>query len=91
MIGRVSQLRCSSGVARISLQTTRPIRCLRPTVVTRHPIQLTHSRSASSFKGGLGEDRKGFKVSYLFGGLVGLGLLVTIYGLQVIPIHIDRR
>jgi hypothetical protein len=28
-------------------------------------------------------EKKGLRISYVFGGLVGLGMLVTIYGLYV--------
>jgi hypothetical protein len=82
MIGRIPQLRCSSSIARRPLRIITPARRLRPPAVARQPTSMPlQTRFASGQASGPSDDRRGFRVSYLFGGLVGLGLLVTIYGL----------
>jgi hypothetical protein len=82
MIGRIPRLSCANSIVRLPTRTARPLQQLRPFTRSRQAPQLTRAGlHARSYASGPGEDKKGFKVSYLFGGLVGLGLLVTIYGL----------
>lgn len=73
------------GSASTSALVARPALCARP--LARRPLapiaarQCLPSRSLATAIPGQDGEKKGFRVSYLFGGLVGLGMLVTIYGL----------
>jgi hypothetical protein len=53
----------------------------QPSLVLQRRSASTASSADSSTSTPPPEERKGLKISWLFGGLVSAGLLVTIYGL----------
>jgi hypothetical protein len=83
MIKRIPRIACSA--PRAGRQAVGPLRsapCASPIsfAAARSGPPMVQARLASTQVPG---GQKGFRVSYLFGGLVGLGMLVTIYGLYV--------